>query len=180
MGIAEAAIVVAAVGAATTVYSTVEQQRAGKRSAAAQKEGADTAAAVQKSQDMEARREQIRKQRIRQAQIEQGAANQGVSASSGELGSLSALSTNTAASLALMSGSQLGAKGITEANQTMLNQQQKVQTWQAVGSIGSAVTGLAAPSAGAGISKLFGDTPSAAATVDSQVNNMLDNNSTIF
>ena len=179
MGIETAAIVVAAVGAATTVYSTVEQQRAAKRQAGAQKEQSDIAAAQQRQAEADARRQEIRKQRIRQAQIEQGAANQGVSSSSGELGSLSALSTNTAASLANMSGSSLAAQGISKAGQNALNAQSDTQTWNAVGNIGSAVTGLAAPTAGEGLSKLFGQN-SPTGTMDNQVETMFNNNPTLF
>lgn len=155
MGLETAAIVVAAVGAATSVYSTVQQAQAGKKQAGAMKEASDVAAAQQRQQEQEQRRQQVRQQRIRSAQIEQGAANQGASASSGELGSLSALSTNTANSLAFMSGSRLASQGITNANQRGLNAQQDASTWSAIGNISSTVTGLVAPTAGAGLSKLF-------------------------
>lgn len=155
MGLETAAIVVAAVGAATSVYSTVQQAQAGKKQSSAMKEASDVASAQQRQQEMESRRQQVRQQRIRAAQIEQGAANQGVSNSSGELGSLGALSTNTANNLAFMSGSRMAAEGITAANQRGLNAQQDANTWGAIGNISSTVTGLVAPTAGQGLSKLF-------------------------
>lgn len=178
MGLETIAIAAAAVGAATTVYSTVESARAAKKQAGATKEANDINAANQRNQEADARRQQIRQQRIRQAQIEQGAANQGVVGSSGEIGSLAALSTTTAASLANMSGSQLAAGGIASANQSAANYAGKAQTWNAVGSIGSAVTGLAAPAAGSGLSKLFGQ--DSATGLDNQVENMFNNNPTLF
>lgn len=176
MGLETAAVVVAAVGAATSVYSTVEQARAGRKSASAQKEASEISAAQQRNADAEARRKQVREQRIRAAQIEQGAANQGVSNSSGELGSLSALSTNSASNLAFMSGNTNAAAGITAANQRSLNAQSDAQTAGAIGGIASTVTGLAAPSAGAGLSKLF----SSSTGVGNQVDTMINSNPDIF
>lgn len=167
---------VAAIGAATTVYSTVEQNRAQRRSASAQKEASDVSAAQQRQQEAEARRKQIREQRIRAAQIEQGATNQGVSGSSGELGSLSALSTNSASNLAYLSGQQRAAAGITAANQRSLNAQSDAQNAAAIGGISSTVTGLAAPYAGAGISKLF----SGSTGIDSQIDTTIKSNPDIF
>lgn len=176
MGIETAALVVAAVGAATTVYSTVEANRAGKKAAGAQKEAADVAAAQQKQADAEARRKQIREQRIRAAQIEQGASNQGVSGSSGELGSLSALATNSASNLAVMSGNQRAAEGIGASNQRALNAQSDAQQAQALGGIASTVTSLAAPAAGKGLSNLF----SGSTGVGNQVDTMIKTNPDIF
>lgn len=179
MGLETAAIVVAAVGAATSVASTVQQARAGKKQSSAMREASDVASAQQKQQEMEQRRQQVRQQRIRSAQIEQGAANQGVAGSSGELGSLGALSTNTANNLAFMSGSRMAANGITAANQRGLNAQQDASTWGAIGNISSTVTGLAAPAAGAGLSKLFNGA-TASNPVSSQVDTMLNSNNSIF
>lgn len=152
---AEVAIAVAAIGAATTVYATTEQQRQAKKSASAQKEASDISAAQQKNDEMNQRRQQIRQQRIRAAQIEQGAANQGVSDSSGELGSLSALSTNVSNNLATLSGKSLASSGIYSATQRAANAQQAGQTAAAYGQIGGMAMNLAAPKAAEGLSKLF-------------------------
>lgn len=155
MGIETAAIIVAAIGAAATVYGTTQSQRASKKAANSQKEASDIAAAQQKQQMMDERRNQIRQQRIRTAQIEQGASNVGASMSSGELGSLSALSTNVSNNLARLSGSNLAAQGIASANQSTLNAQQDIQTAGAISSLGGSALSLAAPAAGKGLSKLF-------------------------
>lgn len=121
MGIETAIIATAAVAAAGTAYGAVQQNRAQKRAAGAQQDAADTAAAQQRNQEMEARRQQIRQQRIRTAQVQQAASNAGVSQSSGELGSLSALSTNVGANLANMAAQSRAAIGIGEANQSAAN-----------------------------------------------------------
>lgn len=157
MGVETAAIVVAAVGAAATTYSVTEQQRQSKRAAGAQKEASDIAEAQRKNEEMDQRRQQIRQQRIRAAQIEQGAANQGASDSSGELGSLSALSSNVASNLATMSGRSTAASGIYSANQRALNAQSAAQTAGAIGQIGGLAMNLAAPKAGEGLANLFSD-----------------------
>ena len=157
MGVETAAIVVAAVGAAATTYSVTEQQRQSKRAAGAQKEASDIAEAQRKNEEMDQRRQQIRQQRIRAAQVEQGAANQGASDSSGELGSLSALSSNVASNLATMSGRSAAASGIYSANQRALNAPSAAQTAGAIGQIGGLAMNLAAPKAGEGLANLFSD-----------------------
>jgi hypothetical protein len=149
--------VVAAVGAAATTYSVTEQQRQSKRAAGAQKEASDIAEAQRKNEEMDQRRQQVRQQRIRAAQIEQGAVNQGASDSSGELGSLSALSSNVASNLATMSGRSTAASGIYSANQRALNAQSAAQTAGAIGQIGGLAMNLAAPKAGEGLANLFSD-----------------------
>ena len=148
---------VAAVGAAATTYSVTEQQRQSKRAAGAQKEASDIAEAQRKNEEMDQRRQQVRQQRIRAAQIEQGAVNQGASDSSGELGSLSALSSNVASNLATMSGRSTAASGIYSANQRALNAQSAAQTAGAIGQIGGLAMNLAAPKAGEGLANLFSD-----------------------
>lgn len=148
---------VAAVGAAATTYSVTEQQRQSKRATRAQKEASNIAEAQRKNEEMDQRRQQVRQQRIRAAQIEQGAANQGASDSSGELGSLSALSSNVASNLATMSGRSAAASGIYSANQRALNAQSAAQTAGAIGQIGGLAMNLAAPKAGEGLANLFSD-----------------------
>ena len=179
MGIETAGIVVAAVGAASTVYSVSEQQRQSKKAAGAQKEASAIAEAQRKNEEMDQRRQQIRQQRIRAAQIEQGAANQGASDSSGELGSLSALSSNVASNLATMSGRSAAASGIYSANQRALNAQSAAQTAGAIGQIGGAAMNLAAPAAGAGLAKLFGDSTGVSG-LSEQLDTTIQNNPSIF
>jgi len=147
MGIETIAIVATAAGLAGSAYSAVQQNRAQKKAAGAQKDAADTSAALQKNQEMEARRKQIREQRIRAAQIEQSASNQGVSYSSGQLGSISALTTNVGSNLAAMSAQNYAANGIGQANQTAVNAQSSSQQWGMYGSLFGGVTSLAGSAA---------------------------------
>ncbi len=142
MGIETIAIVATAAGLAGSAYSSIQQNRAQKRAAGAQKDASDTSAAMQKNQEMEARRKQIREQRIRAAQIEQSASNQGVVASSGELGSISALSTNVGSNLAAMSAQSYGAAGIGAANQAAVNAQADSQQWGMYGSLFGSIGSL--------------------------------------
>lgn len=148
-----AALVVVAIAAAATTYSQVQQNRAQKSAARAQKEASDVSQAQQKNQEMEARRQQIRQQRIRQAQVQQAAANTGVSDSSGELGSLSALSTNVGANLANISSQAVAAQGIGAANQRATDFMGKSQQWGMYGQIASSVGSLAG-----GASSMFNST----------------------
>jgi len=63
--------------------------------------------------------------------------------SSGEFGSLSALSTNVGSNLANMSAQSTAAAGIGAANQSALNAQSQGQTWGMYGSIAGSVGSLA-------------------------------------
>lgn len=143
MGIETAAIVVAAVSVAASTYAGVQQNKAQKKAAGAQEEAAETASAQQKNQEMEARREQVRRQRIQAAQIQQAASNQGVASSSGEFGSLSALSTNVGANLANMSSQSLAAQGIGNAQQQATNFQGQAQQWGMYGQVAGGLGSLA-------------------------------------
>lgn len=146
-----AVLAVVAVAAAASTYSAVQQNRAQKRAAGAQQDAADTAAAEQKNQEMEARRQQIRQQRIRTAQVQQAASNAGASQSSGELGSLSALSTNVGANLANMASQVKAAEGIGAANQRVLDAQSNASQWGLYGSIAGSVGSLAGAAAFSGM-----------------------------
>lgn len=143
MGIETAIVAAVAASVVGAAYSTVQQGRAQKDAAKAQREASDINQAQQKTQEMEARRQQIRQQRIRAAQVEQAAANTGTSASSGELGSLSALSTNVGSNLANMSGQALAAQGIGATNQSVADAMASSQRWGMIGQISSGVGSLA-------------------------------------
>lgn len=138
-----AVLAVVAIAAAVSTYSAVQQNRAQKAAAREQKNAADISTAQQQNQEMQARREQVRRQRITAAQIQQGASNQGASASSGEFGSLSALSTNVGANLANMAAQSKAAAGIGAANQAAVNAQSQGATWGSYGQIAGSVGSLA-------------------------------------
>lgn len=137
---------VAIVAAVVSTVSAINQNRQAKKAAAAQEEASDIQGNQNKNQEAEARRQLVRKQRIQQAQIEQSAINTGVNYSSGELGSLASLSTNAGNALASMSGQNLAAQGISNANQATLNAQSSAQTWGTVGSVSNSIFSLTAGS----------------------------------
>ncbi|MEN4889410.1 hypothetical protein [Erwinia billingiae] len=141
---------VAIVAAVVSTVSAINQNRQAKKAAAAQEEASDIQGNQNKNQEAEARRQLVRKQRIQQAQIEQAASNTGVDMSSGEFGSLSALSTNSANNLAALSGQSAAARGIANANQASLNAQSSAQTWGTVGSVSNSIFSLTAGSLFAG------------------------------
>jgi len=179
MGIETIALVVAAVGATATVAGTMQQNRQARKAAGAQKEASDVSSAQQRIEDMEQRRQQIRQQRIRQSQIEQSASNAGVSESSGELGSLSALSTNAASNLAMMSGRNLAAQGIGAANQQAANAQGQAQTWGAISQLGGAAMRLGVQGgATRGAMNLFA--PASAGKLSTDTDNMILGNPNLF
>lgn len=97
---------VAAVGGATAGVVSGNQQRAAARhSADLQQQARDTQRADNVAKAAQERRQQIRDERIRQARIEQASANTGATGSSGELGALSSITTQTQANV----GANLGS-----------------------------------------------------------------------
>ena len=177
----EVAAVITAVAAVAGTYSSIKANQAQKAANADAKEASNVAAAQQKQQEMDARRNAFRQQRIRQAQIEQGAANTGTQSSSGELGSLAALSTNAGTKLSALSGASLANQGIAAANQAGMDAQGSAQNWQAMGSIFSTVGRAAGSSGGdaqlmkwgtSAYNGLFGNSSS---TAGAKLNNDVDN-----
>lgn len=153
MGVEVAIAVVALAVAGAATYSA---NRQAKKAAEAQREASNINQASDRNKEADARRQQIREQRIRVAQVEQSAQNTGVSSSSGELGSLSALTTNAGANLASMSGQGLANQGIAQQNQNALNAQVKQGTYQSIASVSSSIFGATSGSLVASAGKLFG------------------------
>lgn len=81
------------------------------------------------------RRAQVRQERVRRAQIDQQSRNTGVSMSSGELGSTSALGTQIGNNIASISQSQVTANGVTSRLQAAADATSNAQTWAQVGSV---------------------------------------------
>lgn len=171
MGIETAALVVAAVSAAATVYSTQQQASAARKSSRAQKEAADISAAQQSTEQAEQRRQQIRQERIKRGQIAQASANTGVSGSSGELGSTSALGTNMGNNLAISSGRVNTANAISSQNQRAADASVQSANAGAIGGIAQAGMSLGIQ-AGAiqGAQNLFGSSSTASQQVDTLIN----------
>lgn len=135
--------IVAAAALAATAYAGYEQRQEAKAAAKEKKEARAVAGAEQSAQQMETRRQQLREERIRRAQILQASENTGVSASSGQLGSVSALGTSTGANVASLSRQANTATGIGAAEQRAANAQLRGEQAAAFGGISSTVFGTA-------------------------------------
>lgn len=151
--------IVAAAALAATAASAYEQRKQAKTAAKERKEAAAIGSAEQQAQQMDQRRQQLREERVRRAQILQASENTGVSASSGQLGSVSALGANTGANVSSLSRQANSALGIGAASQRAANADLRSQEAAAIGGIASNVFGTAI-----GIRMSQGPTPAAPQT----------------
>lgn len=135
--------IIAAAALAATAAAGYEQRQQAKKAAKEQKEARAIAGAEQSAQQMEGRRQQLREERVRRAQILQASENTGVTASSGALGSVSALGTSTGANVASLSRQANSATGISAASQRAANADLRGQEAAAIGGITSSVFGTA-------------------------------------
>lgn len=142
MGLETVALVVAAVGAATATYGTIQANKSAKKQASAQKEASEVSGAQQRIQEAEQRRQQIRQQRVRMAQIEQSASNVGAGGSSGELGAISGVQSTTANNLAFGQSAALAAQGISNSTQQAANYGLSAQMNQGLSNIGFSAVNL--------------------------------------
>lgn len=176
MGIETVGIIVGAVGAAAGAYGTIQAQKGAKKAAKEQEKAADVAAAQQKQEEMEKRRQQIREQRIRTAQIEQGAANAGVSGSSGEIGAKSGVQTVTASNIAFGTSAAKAAEGISEHNQAAAEANLQSQINQGIAGLGFNALNLGMNMGAANV--LFGEGKSEG--LSRQLDNKMNANPSIF
>jgi hypothetical protein len=137
VGAAIAAVVVAAA-------ASYQQSRQAKAAAKERKEAAAISQAEQAAQQNNNRRAQVREERVRRAQILQNSQNTGVSQSSGELGSTSALGTLISGNLASMQRQQNSASGIGVAQQSAAEADLRGAQWGAIGGVATSVFGFAA------------------------------------
>jgi len=134
MGIATTLAIVSLVSAAGSAYMQNKNVAAARKQ---QKNAADVAQAQNQVQQQNDIRNQIRQQRIRTAQIMQASADTGTQGSSGELGGVSALASQTGnnvgqiASRANSQNSILGYQNEASADMG------RAATWGAVGQIAS-------------------------------------------
>lgn len=145
---------VAIAAVAASAAAGYEQRRQSKAAAKDQEEAAETARAEEMARQNETRRQQVREERIRRATILQQSANTGVAASSGEIGAVSALGTQTAVNQASLSRQQGTAEGITELNQSAAQHELKGQEAAAIGSIAGSIFSYSAPYAAEDITRV--------------------------
>lgn len=145
---------VAIAAVAASAAAGYEQRRQSKAAAKDQEEAAKTSQAEEMARQNETRRQQIREERIRRATIMQQSANTGVSASSGEIGAVSALGTQTAVNQASLSRQAMTAQDITNESQQAAQHELKGQEAAAIGSIAGSIFSYAAPYAADDISRV--------------------------
>lgn len=105
------------VGLAITAATTVAGVAQARKAQAAQKESNEISSAMGQIQDRAAKRKALRDARIRRAMITNSAVQSGAEGSSGELGAISALESNTGAAIGNLTGQQIATAGISRANQ---------------------------------------------------------------
>lgn len=135
------AAVVAVIGAAITY---VTQRKAAKKAEKAQKERAAITSAMDKNRQQASKRRALRERRVKIARIKQGAVNTGVSGSSGDIGSTSAINTNYSSNVAFAQGERLGFEGINRQNQKIASAQSDAQQGAALGSLFSSASSFIA------------------------------------
>lgn len=122
---------------ASLVSSNVSSQQAKgarneqKKAVRAQQEAQQKQENMQRARDAQARRQKVREERVRRAQIMQRSANMGVGASSGMMGSIGSLGTQTGASLGFQTGQQLGAGAVSQSLQTAAGHRSSAMDFQA-------------------------------------------------
>lgn len=125
-----------------TVLSTVGQMSAERKKAKAEMEGRAISIASQKIQDRAARRRLAREERVRRARILASGNYAGASGSSGLLGATSALRSNVDQSLATQSSQELGAIGISAANQRASNAISSSYRWKSFAELAGTATDI--------------------------------------
>lgn len=140
-------VIVAAASLAVAAGSAYEQSRQAKSAAGDRKKAGKIQQAENQAAANESRRQQIREERVRRASIQQSSQNTGVSASSGELGSISALGSQVGGNVANISRQETSAGAITNLSQSAANADFAGQQAGQIGQFAGTVFGLAAPGA---------------------------------
>lgn len=138
---------ISAVGVVGGFLGGKKQAKFSAQGAKARKEGADITAARGQIDDRFARRQKTREERVRRAQIVASAEGAGVTGSSGAIGAISVLGTNTGGAIAGSLGAAKARQGVGQANQAAANatasqQQSASQANLFAAGIGAFQTGL--------------------------------------
>lgn len=138
--IAAAAVAVAAGSA----YAANEQA---SDAASSRKKAQKVSQAEQEARASESRRQQIREERVKRATILQSSENTGVTSSSGQLGSISALGSQVGGNISSLSRQTDSAAAIGQYNQSAVDSDYRAGQIQQVGNFAGTVFGVAAPMA---------------------------------
>lgn len=140
-------VAIAVVSLAVAAGSAYEQQKQAKAAAKDRKKAGQVSQAEQAAQQTQNRRQQIREERVRRAQITQASVNTGVSGSSGELGSQSALGSLISGNLAATTRQQNSANAIGSFSQSAADKDVSAAGWGAVSGAAASIFGLSATAA---------------------------------
>lgn len=124
----EIGAVIAGLSAVVGVVGQVAASNAAGAAARAQKEANNISAAQNKVDSLESRRQRVREERIRRARILAASENAGTSNSSGELGSIGALTTNLGTMVSSSAGQSKANDGINKFNQKSADLNNQAQT----------------------------------------------------
>lgn len=145
--------VVAAIAAGASVAvaagSAYMQHRDARSALAAQTQAANTANAQNQVSQQASIRNQIRQQRIRAAQIQQAASNTGTQFSSGDIGGVSALTSQIDSNVATVRQNAYTQNALTNLGNEAAEDQSNAATWGSVGSLAGQSFNLFANTTGA-------------------------------
>ena len=141
--------------AAGSAYAAHRQAQSAARARKKANEVSSAQAQVKQQQDI---RDQVRAKRIKRAQIMQAAADTGTQFSSGELGSVGALETQTATNIGDISGQAYSNRAISRLNQQAADATSRQQTFAQVSGLATQGFSLfsSQPGAQKDFAKIFG------------------------
>jgi|ERR1700749_833185 len=134
MGIVTALAIASLVVAAGSAYMQNKNQQQARKD---QKKAAGIAAAQNTVANQNSIRDQVRQQRIRTAQIMQASENTGTTGSSGALGGVSALASQSGANIGTINENANTQTGLLSAQNSANANLSQAATWGAVGSLAS-------------------------------------------
>lgn len=134
MGIATTLAIISLVIAAGSAYMQNKNAQAARKQ---QKNASEVASAQNRVNQQNDIRSQVRQQRIRTAQIMQASSNTGTAGSSGAIGGVSALASQTGSNIAATSGQANSQNSILAYQNSAAGYESRAATWGAVGNLAS-------------------------------------------
>lgn len=129
--LAVASLAVAAIGTAASIQQ-------GNEAASAAKKGRQTAQAQSAINQQNSIRDQVRAQRVKTAQVAQASSDTGVTASSGQIGAASVLSSQAGSNVGNISGAGITTSALSKDSQDAATAQGKQALFGQVAGLGAA------------------------------------------